>query len=99
MSDYQVRLKQQARSRKDADGRMKGQPGTVWYASVTHPNWIAGVDTIGASVLLHPSDAPDWLASKRLQLRNAVLAQAEANQLPIDGLSDALETAFAEMRP
>jgi hypothetical protein len=95
---YQVRIRQQPRSRKDPKGIVKGQAGVVWFVSVTHPEWINGTDGIGASVLVHPGDSPDWIQSKRTQLVNTLIAQAEANQLPIDGLPEALEPVLAEIR-
>jgi hypothetical protein len=97
MSEYQIRLAQRSRSQKDKAGKVKGQPGVVWFATVTHPDWIGGVDGVGASVLIHPADSPEWVQSKRENLRNSLLAHAADNRLDTIGLSDALDVALREV--
>jgi hypothetical protein len=90
VSDYAIRLRQ--------DVRKKTKTGVVmsiaWYVTVTHPLWVDGVDSIGASTLLHPSDSAEWVNAKRETLHQSLLAHAERNHLATDGLSDALAHAL-----
>jgi hypothetical protein len=89
---YQIRLRSEVQKRKS------GVIGTLWYVSVTHPEWTHGVDSVGASTLLGPSDDPTWVQSKRDNLRLTLLQHCVENGLAVDGLNDALVEALQDVK-